>query len=119
MKGIAATKLGNETQVFGSWGTITLSNGDEKLWFAKAGDKGFTEIAETDPQMRLPGLNKGIWNVSVVSALSELVATISEGREMRRGATFLDSLRNQLVLDAIIASTKSRRWETLDMEAVV
>ncbi len=115
MSGVAATNMGNETQVFGSKGTITLSNGDEKLWFAKAGDKGFSEITETDPNAGLEGLNKGIWNVSVLSALRELVAAIGEKRALQKGATFVDGLRNQMVLDAVVASTKSRCWETLDM----
>ncbi|WP_116133432.1 Gfo/Idh/MocA family protein [Tropicimonas sp. IMCC34043] len=113
MSGVAATNMGNETQVFGSRGTLTLSNGDERLWFAKAGDKGFTEITEADPAAALPGLNKGIWNVSVLAALRELVAAISDARPLHRGATFLDGVRNQQVLDAVLTSTRSRSWESL------
>ena len=69
--------------------------------------------------MRLAGLNKGIWNVSVLAALQELTAAIAEGRELQRGATFVDGLRNQMVLDAVVASTKSRKWEDLDMTSAV
>ena len=116
MSGVAAANIGNETQIFGSKGTITLSNSDEKLHFAKAG-QGFEDISVTDPNAALPGLNKGIWNVSVVGALRELCAAIAEGRELARGATFVDGLRNQMVLDAVVASTASRRWEDLDMGA--
>lgn len=114
MSGVASANIGNDTQVFGSRGTITLSNSDEKLWFAK-GAQSFEEITVADPNADLPGLNKGIWNVSVLAALRELVSAIAEGRALRRGATFVDGLRNQMVLDAVIASTKSRRWEDLDM----
>lgn len=114
MSGVAATNMGNETQVFGSKGTLTLSNSDEKLWFAK-GTAGFEEITVADPNTKLPGLNKGIWNVSVLGALLELTSAIGAGRPLERGATFVDGLRNQMVLDAVIASTKSRRWEDLDM----
>ena len=119
MSGVAATNMGNETQVFGSKGTITLSNGDERLWFAKVGDKGFTEMTQTDPLAGLDGLNKGIWNVSVLSVLREMVAAIAEGRALTRGATVLDGLRNQMVLDAVVASTTSRRWETLQLEGAI
>jgi predicted dehydrogenase len=114
MSGVAAANMGNETQVFGSKGTITLSNSDERLWIAKAG-QGFEEITVADPTAELEGLTKGIWNVSGTSALRELCAAIGEGRELRRGATFVDGLRNQIVLDAVRTSTKSRRWEPLDL----
>jgi predicted dehydrogenase len=114
MSGVAAANMGNETQVFGSKGTITLSNSDEKLYFAKAG-QGFEDISVDDPNTRLEGLNKGIWNISVLPALRELTAAISEERALKRGASFVDGLRNQMVLDAIFASTTSRKWEDLDL----
>ena len=72
-----------------------------------------------DPNSTLDGLNKGIWNVSVLSALQELVSAIAEDRELQRGATFVDGLRNQLVVDAVFASTVSRKWEDLDMSGAV
>ena len=109
MSGVAAHNIGNLTQVFGSKGTITLDNADEKLWFAKAG-QGFDEISEVDPNAALPGLNPGIWNVSVVSVLRELAAAIAEGRGLQRGATFVDGLANQKVLDAVRVSGTERRW---------
>lgn len=109
MSGVAATNMGNHTQVFGSKGTITLSNDDERLWFARAG-QGFEEITLADPNADLPGLNKGIWNVSVVAALQELCGAITEGRPLRRGATFADGLANQLVLDSVRRSGTERRW---------
>jgi predicted dehydrogenase len=109
MSGVAAHNIGNLTQVFGSKGTITLDNADEKLWCAKAG-QGFEEITETDPNMALPGLNPGIWNVSVVSVMRELAAAIAEGRALQRGATFVDGLANQKVLDAVRISGTERRW---------
>ncbi|MBD3624080.1 MAG: Gfo/Idh/MocA family oxidoreductase [Rhodobacteraceae bacterium] len=118
MSGVAAANMGNETQVFGSKGTITLSNSDERLYFAK-GASGFEEITVDDPTARLPGLNKGIWNVSVLSALRELTSAIAEERELKQGATFVDGLRNQMVLDAVLASTTSRAWVDLDMSGAV
>ena len=101
--------IGNLTQVFGSKGTITLDNADEKLSFAKAG-QGFEDITEVDPNASLPGLNPGIWNVSVVAVIRELAAAIAEGRPLARGATFVDGLANQKVLDAVRNSGTERRW---------
>ncbi len=118
MSGVAAANMGNETQVFGTKGTITLSNSDEKLYFAKAGES-FNDISVEDPNASLEGLNKGIWNVSVTAALQELCAAITEDCGLRRGASFVDGLRNQMVLDAVIASTASRKWEDLDMSGAV
>ncbi|ABD57028.1 Gfo/Idh/MocA family protein [Jannaschia sp. CCS1] len=118
MSGVAAANMGNETQIFGTKGTITLSNGDEKLYFARAG-QGFDDISVDDPNAALDGLNKGIWNVSVLAALRELCGAIAEDRGLRRGASFVDGLRNQMVVDAVFASTASRKWEDLDMESAV
>ncbi|MDH4065804.1 MAG: hypothetical protein OEW19_15505, partial [Acidobacteriota bacterium] len=89
-------------------GTVTLSN-DERLWLAKAG-QSFEEITETDPNAGLPGVNAGIWNVSVVALMQELAAAIREGRRPIRGATFVDGLANQRVLDAVRLSGAERRW---------
>jgi predicted dehydrogenase len=109
MSGVAAQNMGNQTQVFGSKGTITLDNADEKLWFAKAG-QGFEDITQPDPNAALPGLNAGIWNVSVVAVMWEIAAAIAEGRPLARGATFHDGLANQKVLDAVRQSGTERRW---------
>ena len=118
MSGVAVANMGNETQIFGSKGTITLSNSNEKLYFAKAGES-FNDISIKDPNAKLEGLNSGIWNVSVLAALQELCAAITEERALKKGATFVDGLRNQMVLDAVIASTASRKWEDLDMAGAV
>jgi predicted dehydrogenase len=118
MSGVAVANMGNETQVFGSKGTITLSNSDEKLFIAKAG-QSFADISVDVPHSRLDGLNKGVWNVSVLAALQELTGAIAGDRALQRGATFVDGLRNQMVLDAVIASTASRKWEDLDMSGAV
>ncbi|MDF2797983.1 MAG: gfo/Idh/MocA family oxidoreductase [Devosia sp.] len=115
MSGVAANNIGNLTQVFGSKGTILLDNDDEKLLFAKAGGS-FEDITQPDPNANLPGLNKGIWNVSVVGALRELSGAITEGRKLRAGATFFDGLANQRVLDAVKQSTASRAWVDLPAE---
>ena len=112
MSGVAAHNIGNLTQIFGSKGTITLSNEDEKLYFGKAG-QGFEEITVADPNAALEGLNPGIWNVSVVAALRELAAAAAEKRALREGATFRDGLNTRLVLDA--ATESSRTGRTIDL----
>jgi predicted dehydrogenase len=108
MSGVAAHNMNNVTQIFGSKGTILLHNDDERLRFARAGGP-FEDITETDPNAGLPGLNPGIWNVSVVGVLQELCAAIRESRPVRRGATFVDGLANQRVLDAVRVSGAERR----------
>jgi predicted dehydrogenase len=117
MSGVATHNVGNLTQVFGSRGTITLDNADEKLWFAKAG-QGFEDITEDDPNARLPGLNKGIWNVSVVALMQEAAAAIREGRAPARGATFRDGFLNQRVLDAVrLSGAQGRSIRPEDIHA--
>jgi predicted dehydrogenase len=106
---VARHGLDNTTQIFGSEGTILLENTGEKLRLARAGG-AFEEIQVPDPNATLPGLNPGIWNVSVVALLREMIAAIREGRRPREGATFRDGWRNQLVLDAVALSSRERRW---------
>ena len=106
---VARHALDNTTQIFGSEGTIILENAGEKLRIARAGG-AFEDIQVEDPNAGLPGLNPGIWNVSVVGLLREMVAAIREGRQPREGATFHDGWRNQLVLDAVARSSRERRW---------
>lgn len=108
MSGVAAHNMGNLTQVFGSKGTVIPDNADEKLMFAKPG-QGFEDITEPDPNASLPGLNPGIWNVPVVAVMQELAAAIDENRPLKRGATFVDGLANQNVLDAVRLSGVERR----------
>lgn len=115
MSGVAATNLGNLTQVFGSKATVTLNNEDEKLYLQKSG-QGPEEITVSDPSEALPGLNKGIWNVSVVGALREFAAAIEGRRDLRQGATFADGLANQRVVDAVKQSGETRAWVDLPAE---
>jgi predicted dehydrogenase len=109
MSGVAAHSMGNATRIFGSRGTVTLSNDDEKLLFARAGED-FQDFTVADPNAELAGVNAGIWNVSVVALMQELGSAIREGRQPSRGATFLDGLANQRVLDAVRTSGAERRW---------
>lgn len=99
----------NETSIFGSRGTVTLSQDTERLLFGEAGHP-LAEVDVPNPYEHLEGIGKGIWNQSVVGALQELCAAIVEKRPLREGATFLDGLRNQRVLDAIRQSEGSRSW---------
>ncbi|MGI9628083.1 MAG: Gfo/Idh/MocA family protein [Longimicrobiales bacterium] len=109
MSGVAVHNMGNATRIFGSEGTVTLSNDDERLLFARPGED-FQDITVPDPNADLPGVNAGIWNVSVVALMQELASAIREGRKPGRGATFADGLANQVVLDAVRISGRERRW---------
>jgi predicted dehydrogenase len=106
---VARHAMDSVTQVYGSEGTLLLNNTDERLMVAKAGE-AFEDMSESDPNANLPGINKGIWNVSVVRVMHELAAAISENRQIKEGATFHDGWRNQIVLDAVKSSGAQRRW---------
>ena len=111
LSGVARHNLGNYTQIFGSEGTILLSN-DEKLLVARTGEP-FEDRSVRDPNADLPGVNPGVWNVSVVGLMRELAAAISEERAPHEGATFVDGWENQRVLDVIKRSGAERRWVEL------
>jgi predicted dehydrogenase len=113
MSGVARHNLDNVTQIFGSEGTLLLSNTDEKLLYARPGEP-FADISEPNPDAALPGVNTGIWNAAVVGLMRALTAAIREGRQPTEGATFRDGWRNQLALDAVRESDRERRWITLD-----
>ena len=109
MSGVAAHNMGNVTRIFGSKGTLTLSNNDERLFYARTG-QDFEDITAEDPNAQLEGVGTGIWNVSVVALMTELCSAIRDGRPLARGSTFLDGLRNQLVLEAVRTSGAEKRW---------
>jgi predicted dehydrogenase len=109
---VARHNLSNSTQIFGSEGTIRLSDSDEKLMVAKVGED-FQDVSETDPNAALPGINKGIWNVSFVGLIREATDAIREKRRVTQGATFEDGLKCQQAMDAIRISSAERRWVNL------
>jgi predicted dehydrogenase len=115
LSGIARHDMGNHTQIFGSEGTILLSDADEVLKVARAGGP-FVDMTQADPNAELPGVQKGIWTVSVVSLLQDLVGAIREGRAPRSIATFEDGVATQRVMDAVRASSRERRWIDLECE---
>jgi predicted dehydrogenase len=113
LSGVARHTMDNHTQIFGSEGTLLLANNNERLLYARAGED-FKDISEHDPNADLPGIGKGIWNVSVVGLMRELTSAIREGRPLREGATFYDGLQTQIVMDAVRQSTLERRWILLN-----
>lgn len=113
LSGVARHDMGNHTHIFGSEGTILLSNDTEEVRFARPGE-AFAVVGGDDPHASLPGVNPGIWNVSVVGAMREFVGAIHEGRPLREGATFEDGYRTQLVMDAIRTASEQRCWIDLD-----
>ena len=109
LSGVASHVLGNKTQIFGTEGTIILEDKTEEILFAKKGEE-FEKYYFKDQNESLEGLNKGIWNISVVSLLKELVSAIRENRSLAHGSTFQDGFKNQLVVDAVLESTIKRKW---------
>ncbi len=104
--------LPNQVRIAGSEGSIMLADSDEKLLLARAGED-FVDISQPDPNAELPGIGKGIWNVSFVALMQELTAAIREGRSLGWGATFADGHACQRAMDAIRSSSQQRRWITL------
>lgn len=104
--------IGNHTQIFGSEGTIKLSDSDEKLLVARAGE-AFQDMSESDPNANLPGVGAGIWNVSFAGLVQEVTAAIRERRRLWEGASFADGLKCQEAMDALRRSWKERRWIVL------
>jgi predicted dehydrogenase len=109
----ARHNIGNHVQIFGSQGTIKLANDDERLLVARAGED-FVDMSESDPNADLPGVGRGIWNVSFVALMQEYIAAIREKRPLRAGATFADGLKCQQAMDAVRQSWAERRWIKLD-----
>ena len=109
LSGAARHGTGNQTQIFGSEGTIMLADNDEKLMVAKAGED-FVDMSERDPNARLEGIGKGIWNLSFVALMQELTAAIREGRALAWGATFADGHQCQIAMDAVRQSSSERCW---------
>lgn len=113
LSGVSRHNMGNHVQIFGSEGTILLSNSDERLLVATAGED-YQSLSEVDTNETLPGIGKGIWNVSFVALIHEVTSAIREGRSLREGATFADGLKCQQAMDAVRLSSKERRWIQLD-----
>jgi predicted dehydrogenase len=109
ISGVASHVLGNKTQIFGNQGSIILEDKNEEIYLAKK-NEDFKKFYYEDSNSSLGGINKGIWNISVVSLLKELVGAISENRQLNQGATFEDGLKNQIIVDAVKASTIERKW---------
>ena len=103
---------GNQTQIFGSEGTIMLADSDEKLLVAKAGED-YQDMSRRDRHADFPGVGTGIWNVSFVALMEELTAAIREGRQLAWGATFADGHQCQIAMDALRQSNRERRWVQL------
>ena len=112
LSGAARHGMGNQTQIFGSDGTITLADNDERLLVAKAGED-FVDMSERDPNADQDGIGQGIWNVSFVALMVELTAAIREQRSLGWGATFADGHQCQITMDAIRQSSAERRWVAL------
>lgn len=113
LSGAARHGTGNVSQIFGSEGTIRLEDANEKLMVARAGED-YVDMTETDPNASLPGVNKGIWNVSVVAMMQEIMDSIRASRTPPTAATFSDGLKTQIAMDAIKQSERERRWISVE-----
>ena len=108
----ARHSTGNQTEIFGSEGTIMLADSDEKLLVARAGED-YQDMSLRDRHADLSGVGAGIWNVSFVALMEELTAAIRENRQLAWGATFADGHQCQIAMDALRQSNRERRWVQL------
>lgn len=109
VSGAARHSGGSLTQIFGSEGTISMDYADESLKVARAGE-AFVDMSLQDPNADLPGIGKGIWNVSFVALMQELTAAIREKRQLAWGASFADGHECQRAMDALKRSSQQRAW---------
>ena len=58
--------------------------------------KIFEKYVFIDDHKFIEGINKGIWNVSVIGLMKELISAIKEKRNIKEGSTFKDGLKNQM-----------------------
>ena len=109
LSGVAATSGGNDTAIYGSKGTLTLSNGDERLWFAKAGAGRSRRSPSRTPTPPCPASARGSGTSASSARCASCAAPSPKGRPLREGASFHDGLANQRVLDAVRLSGAERR----------
>ena len=106
--------IGLRLEIVGSEGTL-IRDTSERLWGARADDE-LEDLTVPDPNAGLEGVAEHIWGVSFVGEARELIASIREDRPLREGATFMDGVKTQAVLDAARRSWDERRW--MDVEEV-
>lgn len=117
--GVAYHDFGNIVRIFGDDGTIVLRNvgpsmrsrDDELLVARRRAD--FEDLSQPDPEAELAGVGPLVWHAGVVALLRELVGAVGRERPLSHGATFLDGLRCQQVIDAVRQSSSERCWVTV------
>jgi len=103
---VARHPAGTRVEIHGEHGSLIL-DADERLWGRQAGDAQLTELTVPDPNQELPGIEKNVWAISFIRLAQELVTSIREQCQPKQGATFLDGVRCQGVIDAARTSWKN------------
>ncbi|MBM4431263.1 MAG: Gfo/Idh/MocA family oxidoreductase, partial [Chloroflexi bacterium] len=104
---------GNRVEVYGDEGSLAL-DADNRLWGARRGEKDFEDLTVPDPLASRDGIAENVWTRSFAHLARHLIDTIRSGGEVQQGATFLDGLRCQAVLDAAKQSWDEERWVKID-----
>jgi len=100
---------GNRVEVYGDEGSLAV-DADNRLWGARVGDQDFEDLSVPDPLTSMEGIAPNVWTRSFAHLARHLIDTIQSGGEVQQGATFLDGLRCQVVLDAAKQSWDEGRW---------
>ena len=106
---VESGKLQNQLEVYGSSGALMVEE-TGALWHSPAGS-GDWRTVEVDPDAVAPGMREGSWSRGFTAFSSAIIDALREGRTSVEGAaTFADSYRAQLVMDAAREANQSGRW---------
>jgi predicted dehydrogenase len=116
LSSVARHARGNRVEVYGNEGSLAL-DADNRLWGARVGEKDFEEFTVPDPLVSMDTIAPNVWTRSFAHLARHMIDTIRSGGQVRQGATFLDGLRCQAVLDAAKQSWDEERWVEIGVAA--
>lgn len=93
-------------QIYGEKGALFL-DGEEKLTMIRK-TSATHDITEKDPLLTVPWVSGSIWRASFAHMVNSIISSIQEGQEYR-GASFIDGLMNQRIIDAVRLSSDTGR----------
>jgi predicted dehydrogenase len=114
LSSVVRHEQGNRVEVYGDEGSLAL-DADNRLWGARVDEKGFEDLTVPDPLASADGIAANVWARSFAHLARHLIDTIRSGGKVQQGATFLDGVRTQAVLDAAKQSWDEESWVKIDV----
>lgn len=100
----------NQMTVAGERGTLIL-DGDETLLGSQGYNTPFEDFSLVDRAHEVAMIPDNLWARSFYHFARETVAALQEGRtEIPHAATFIDGLKCQQVMDAVLQSQRDGKW---------